>query len=59
VTVEEWIGRALATIADDLRPQPATYECLMVRRRRARRRRTVIGAVLCLVLAATIVGIVS
>jgi hypothetical protein len=59
MAVEEWIGRALATIADDLRPQPATYECLVDRRRRSRRRRTVIGTVLCLVLVATIVGIVS
>ena len=59
MSVEEWIGRALATIADDLRPQPAAYECLVARRRRSRRRRTVIGAVLCVVLMAAIVGIVS
>jgi len=39
MTTDERIGRALHTIADDLRPQPDPYGRLLARRRRADRRR--------------------
>jgi hypothetical protein len=58
MTVDEWISRALATIAEDLRPQFDAYERLVARHRRSRRRRVMICAVVCLVLVAAFVGIV-
>ncbi len=56
MTVDEWISRALATIAEDLRPQVDAYERLIARRRRARRRRVVICAVVCVAVAAGIIA---
>jgi hypothetical protein len=40
MTTDERIGRALATIADDLRPEPDPYGRVLARRRRSARRRT-------------------
>jgi hypothetical protein len=57
MTVDEWISRALATIAEDLRPQFDAYERLVARQRRSRRRRVMTYAVVCLVLLAVVIGV--
>ncbi|GIJ59034.1 hypothetical protein [Virgisporangium aurantiacum] len=55
MTTDERIGRALATIADDLRPEPDPYGRVLARRRRSARRRTgaVVVAVLVIALGVT------
>jgi hypothetical protein len=51
MTTDERIGRALATLGDDLRPQPDPYGRVLARRRQSARRRLVVVTAAVLVVA--------